>query len=142
LCPAHPDRNPSLSAWHTDGKLVVHCFAGCSVEDIVHALGLTLADLFDEHLSEPDPLAEYRRRAVDGFKQWRDCTLNRIGHELRLRDELVRLIEEQVRLELLTEEQAWEYLEPLLTGYSELDHKFEILRCGTDAEALEVYRSE
>ena len=34
-CPAHDDNNPSLSIKETsDGKLLLHCFAGCSFEDI------------------------------------------------------------------------------------------------------------
>ena len=37
-CPAHDDNNPSLSIKETsDGKLLLHCFAGCSFEDIVKA---------------------------------------------------------------------------------------------------------
>jgi hypothetical protein len=46
-CPAHDDRQASLSITEgTDGKVLLHCFAGCSVEQIVTALGLTLNDLF------------------------------------------------------------------------------------------------
>jgi len=45
-CPAHDDRTPSFSIRETDdGRLLLHCFAGCSVADIVAALGLTLSDL-------------------------------------------------------------------------------------------------
>lgn len=31
-----------------DGKILLHCFAGCAVEDIVGALGLTMQDLFTD----------------------------------------------------------------------------------------------
>lgn len=35
LCPAHNDRNPSLSLQQTaDGKILFYCFAGCSQEDV------------------------------------------------------------------------------------------------------------
>jgi hypothetical protein len=45
-CPAHGDTHPSLSVRQaTDGRILVHCFAGCSARDVVTALGLTLADL-------------------------------------------------------------------------------------------------
>lgn len=48
-CPAHRDRDPSLSvAEGDDGRALVLCRAGCRVEAIVAALGLTLADLFPE----------------------------------------------------------------------------------------------
>jgi putative DNA primase/helicase len=50
LCPAHEDRNPSLSVKEgEDGRALVHCHAGCSKEDIVTAVGLTIRDLFPTH---------------------------------------------------------------------------------------------
>ncbi len=49
-CPAHPDRNPSLSVSVKDGRVLVHCFAGCAPEAVLGAVGLTWKDL-----REPDP---------------------------------------------------------------------------------------
>jgi hypothetical protein len=47
-CPAHQDRSPSLHvAAGDDGRILVRCHAGCTAEQIVAALGLDLADLFD-----------------------------------------------------------------------------------------------
>ncbi len=41
LCPAHDDHNPSLSIAGTDdGRVLVHCFAGCAFENVIEALGL------------------------------------------------------------------------------------------------------
>jgi hypothetical protein len=38
-CPAHEDRSPSLSVIDgKNGRPVLHCFAGCSFQDIVHGL--------------------------------------------------------------------------------------------------------
>jgi hypothetical protein len=52
LCPAHPDKDPSLSVSEGDeGRILLKCHAGCSTEAIVGALGLTLADLFVEKQS-------------------------------------------------------------------------------------------
>jgi hypothetical protein len=46
-CPAHADKGPSLSIRETDdGRVLVHCFAGCSVHEIVQAVGIELSDLF------------------------------------------------------------------------------------------------
>lgn len=46
-CPAHADKGPSLSIRETDdGTVLVKCFAGCSVHEIVRAVGLELSDLF------------------------------------------------------------------------------------------------
>src|SRR4051812_17500949 len=46
-CPAHDDREPSLSiGTGDDGRVLLKCFAGCTNEEIVSVLGLALADLF------------------------------------------------------------------------------------------------
>lgn len=46
-CPAHDDRSASLSIRELDdGLVLVHCFAGCNVHEIVAAVGLELSDLF------------------------------------------------------------------------------------------------
>jgi len=44
-CPAHADAVPSLSVAEGEKGIVVHCFAGCSVEQVCDALGITLSDL-------------------------------------------------------------------------------------------------
>jgi len=48
ICPAHDDRAPSLSIRHTDDRLLIHCFGGCDPLDVVHSVGMELADLFDK----------------------------------------------------------------------------------------------
>jgi hypothetical protein len=49
-CPAHDDRRPSLSIRDgDDGKLLVHCHAGCGQEDVIAAL--RARGLWREHLS-------------------------------------------------------------------------------------------
>jgi len=46
LCPAHDERKRSLSVREGgDGRILLHCFAGCTSEQIIAALGLTAADL-------------------------------------------------------------------------------------------------
>src|SRR5215203_2826638 len=48
FCPAHDDRNPSLSVKAQNGRLLLNCFAKCRPEDIVSAIGLHMKDLFIE----------------------------------------------------------------------------------------------
>jgi len=46
-CPAHEDRSASLSiAAGDDGRVLLHCFAGCSTDTVLAALGLQPRDLF------------------------------------------------------------------------------------------------
>ena len=46
-CPAHDDKSPSLAIREVeDGRVLIHCFSGCSVQEITGALGMELSDLF------------------------------------------------------------------------------------------------
>ena len=48
-CPAHPDKSPSLGIKLTDDdKILIKCFSGCSVDEIVTAVGFELSDLMPE----------------------------------------------------------------------------------------------
>lgn len=48
-CPAHDDSSPSFQIrLADDGKILLHCFAGCSVQDIAAAVGIELSDLFPD----------------------------------------------------------------------------------------------
>ena len=61
-CPCHNDNQQSLSITEQNGKILINCFAGCSTEDIVNAIGLEMKDLFTD---KPDctapkpPTVEY-----------------------------------------------------------------------------------
>lgn len=49
------DRSAGLSIkLADDGRLFLHCFAGCTAETIVAAVGLTMADLFPPRIDKPD----------------------------------------------------------------------------------------
>ncbi len=62
-CPAHSDREPSLSiALGDGGEILLKCFVGCSVERIVEAMGMTLADLFPATPSPPGSQAKEAQR--------------------------------------------------------------------------------
>ena len=53
--PAHADGSPSLSLSEgSDGAVLVHCFAGCTVHQVMHALGLDLGRLFEPHVYSPE----------------------------------------------------------------------------------------
>ena len=52
-CPAHSDRSPSLAIRECgDGRVLVHCFAGCETEDILDAVGLSFSDLMPERIGQ------------------------------------------------------------------------------------------
>ena len=46
-CPCHDDKHNSLAISKNEaGDILLHCHAGCHVDDIVNSLGLTMSDLF------------------------------------------------------------------------------------------------
>ena len=48
-CPAHDDRSPSLAIRECDdGRVLLHCFAGCEVESVLTAVGLDFGDLYPD----------------------------------------------------------------------------------------------
>ena len=50
-CPAHEDKSPSLALRELDdGRILLHCFGGCSTDAVLGAIGLEMADLFPEKL--------------------------------------------------------------------------------------------
>ena len=76
-CPAHADKHPSLSiAEADDGRILVHCFAMCSTEEVCAALGIGIAELFPETAPDPYTLrqakrlreAEQRRRRQENYR--------------------------------------------------------------------------
>lgn len=48
-CPSHDDKNPSMTIREADdGRVLIHCFTGCTPEAILGAVGLTFDALFPE----------------------------------------------------------------------------------------------
>lgn len=50
LCPGHEDHDPSLAAAYSGERrcVILHCHAGCELDQILGALALEETDLFDE----------------------------------------------------------------------------------------------
>jgi 5S rRNA maturation endonuclease (ribonuclease M5) len=59
-CPAHDDRGPSLSVTGIEGQTLVYCHAGCGTDDVLAAVGLRTADLFDEPRGVTYPYSDGR----------------------------------------------------------------------------------
>jgi hypothetical protein len=46
-CPAHADKGPSLAVRENeDGRILLHCFAGCETANVLGAVGMDMSDLF------------------------------------------------------------------------------------------------
>lgn len=48
-CPAHEDNDPSLGiTFVNDGRILIHCWAGCEPLQVVESMGLTMSALFPD----------------------------------------------------------------------------------------------
>ena len=54
-CPAHDDKGPSLAIKVNDKTVMLHCFAGCSTEAVLDAIGMTFSDLYPDHQEHIKP---------------------------------------------------------------------------------------
>jgi len=91
-CPAHQDNSPSLSISEgDDGRLLLHCFAGCDYRDIMAAIGLEPKDGFIEQQS-PVARLEYRRKSIIKARDFENVVLNAGGNADSLSDEDVQRI--------------------------------------------------
>ena len=75
FCPAHDDKRPSL--WISEGRVrvLVTCWAGCELDAVLSAKGLTKRDLFPESAHRQSKNGEVQRvpaPKVAGF-DWRKC---------------------------------------------------------------------
>ena len=62
-CPAHDDRSPSLAIKEgDDGRVLLHCFAGCETEDVLSAIGLEFRDIMPERIGSDHSFKPARNR--------------------------------------------------------------------------------
>lgn len=69
-CCAHDDRKPSLSIKNAGGKILLHCFTGCSYESILAALGIDNSKPLRAPASSPIRKA-IEDRPIDAQAMWR-----------------------------------------------------------------------
>ena len=67
LCPAHADRNPSLSVRVGHSRLLFHCFAGCETRDVMRAVARLHPSALGQSNTEQRPRHDgwdWRRRRL------------------------------------------------------------------------------
>lgn len=89
-CPAHDDDRPSLSVGiGDDGRVLLHCHAGCPAETVIEALGLSMADLMPPGDPRPQPngkgriVATYEYRDESGELLFEVCRMDPKGFRQR-----------------------------------------------------------
>jgi len=59
LCPSHEDRLASLSIkFADDGRVLMHCFAGCDIQSILGSVGLDLDDIVPKRIDLLKPIGK------------------------------------------------------------------------------------
>lgn len=77
-CPAHDDGRASLSILELESdRVLVHCFAGCSTDEVIQAAGLDWSALFADQPNEW-PGKKYRGMRVFRARE----LIEALGHEL------------------------------------------------------------
>jgi hypothetical protein len=70
-CPAHEDRCPSLSIRNENGKILLHCFGGCSIEAVCAALEIKVRELFatEREIYKPEPgIVRETQKQITGLR--------------------------------------------------------------------------
>lgn len=97
-CPSHQDGTSSLSIGKSkDGGVLLKCFAGCQVTDIVHALGLELKDLFAQELERhftpvytPSPSGNGEKHVIEKIYSYADALGQEVYQVVRLKPKTFR----------------------------------------------------
>jgi len=149
-CPAHEDRSPSLSITYIDGRVLVHCFAGCELSDILKALGMTsAAELYDDMCVIPDLAQQRRAQAARELEKWSETFLGIVCRTLRHLDEEIRFATSTIQgfedgkfdRSAETETDSWNLLGKCVLLKQQCEEYFDILN-GTDLHAkLELWRT-
>lgn len=68
-CPAHPDKTASLSIkCCADGRVLLHCFAGCQPDDVLGAVGLEFSHIMPERIGHDLPRVRHSISAADAMR--------------------------------------------------------------------------
>lgn len=49
-CPAHADRAPSLAVAERDNRILMKCFGGCSINDVLASIDMSMSDLYPDRV--------------------------------------------------------------------------------------------
>jgi protein tyrosine phosphatase len=68
VCPSHDDRSPSLHVREKDdGRILIHCKAGCGANQVLDAINLTYDDLFPDSMENHRGFHKVKDHTVDDF---------------------------------------------------------------------------
>lgn len=92
-CPVHLDNKASLTISERNGKILLHCHAGCDTREILEAVGLTFKDL-GEHRAEGwrERLEKRMGKRIEAVYDYKDEKGAYLYSKLRLEGKDIRYI--------------------------------------------------
>ena len=125
-CPVHQGRSrTSLSMREGHAAVLLHCFAGCTLEEVCAALGLAVRDLFWDSSGDCYPRRQARRPAREGLRQPRQEAIDLYGLKLdllRAADQLI-FSARDISIDGWTDERLDAELHGLADAYSILEQE-------------------
>lgn len=114
LCPVHGDKSPSLSIKLVEDKILLHCFAGCTAEEITKAVGLSIKDLF-LNSSQGKKKIDKKKKVEKAIGELHQTLLKQLATILRATDNILFYITPDNLSEfpfafLLDRKEYWNYL--------------------------------
>ena len=89
-CPAHDDKQNSLSVHFRDGRWLLKCHAGCDVESITRSIDLSVGELFDHEVRGRGEIHPSGNRATAQPSAASGLTLEQYATAKRLPLDLLR----------------------------------------------------
>ena len=90
ICPAHTDREASLTITSGRESVLIHCHAGCSIENVLAAAGLKKSDLFYEGAKPADSWRAYiesrEKKKIDAVYNYVSTSGEYAFTKIRLQD--------------------------------------------------------
>lgn len=87
-CPAHSDKQASLTISKGRKCVLFHCHAGCTIESILLAVGIEKSDTFFESISNTSDWKKYiekrEGKRIEGIYPYVSCNGNYAFHKIRL----------------------------------------------------------
>lgn len=98
-CPAHDDRDPSLSITEKDdGTILIHCHAGCGALEVLSAVGLEWGALYPPKRDHYQPTIRPKPDEAHERIVLAICEADRIDGKKLTREQLAREAQAWVRV--------------------------------------------
>lgn len=98
-CPAHADKEASLSISHSNGKTLISCHSGCSLESILDSVGLKITDLFDNAPEKKETQMFRSQKDLESYLMTITISSKKAVNYYKYTDEKGNLLYYKVRLQ-------------------------------------------